>query len=818
METPFGVAIDTTAHRLFVSDIGANRVIVYNLDSDNVLVDQIADNVLGQQNFYSVSSSISQSRLSSPMGLSFDPLLSLLYVADSSNDRILIFDVTSITDAENAVNVLGQSDFTSTTNATAQNRLNAPYGVSLDSSGNRLFVADTSNNRVMIFDVASITDGENAINVLGQANFTTGGTARTQGGLNGPRELAYDASGNRLFVGDYSNNRVMVFDVASVTDGENAVNVLGQANFTAGSATPTQSQMGYCYGVAYHDSTQRLFVSNINHNRVVVFDVASITDGENAVNVLGQPDFTTAASNTTQSGLYYPYGLALEPGGNRLFVAELRNVRVDMYDISTTTITNGENAENVVGQTDGGGGASFTTRGLYDGLPAVGFQRVQDVVVDTTTHRLFVADFYTSRVAIYNLDVSNTLVDRTIDNVLGQDMVTQGLTETTQSSLYYANGLALDPATNRLFVSDYNNDRIMIFDVASITDGENAVNVLGQTTFAGATGALSQSRLYGPAGLFFEGNSSRLFVADRLNNRVMVYDVGTITDGENAVNVLGQPDFTTGTAGTDIHRMSSPHGVHHDGANRLFVCEVNNNRVLVFDTTAITDGENAVNVLGQTDFTTGSFGTTQSKFYNPYNSVLDRAGNRLFVSDYTNDRVLVFDVSTITDGENAVNVLGQTTFTAGTNATTQSRMYTPMGMAYDPGMNRLYIGENNNNRVIVHSVGPVSPSTSTLAAVGGGDQVRVTWNSAGDDGAFNNLTGTYRIQYATYTVSWSTSSTPTDATTVTVATTSAVPARPKLHGNWVNRRHDVLFRSVDRRRNSQLVEISNTTSAVLRLV
>ncbi len=424
-------------------------------------------------------------------------------MADGSNDRILIFDVTSITDAENAVNVLGQSDFTSGSNATAQNRLTTPYGVSLDSGGNRLFVADTLNNRVMIFDVASISNGEDAINVLGQADFTAGGTARTQGGFNGPRDIAYDASGNRLFVSDYSNNRVMVFDVAAITDGENAVNVLGQANFTAASASPTQSQMGYCYGVAYHDATQRLFVSNVVHNRVVVFDVASITDGENAVNVLGQPDFTSATSNTTQSGFFYPYSLALDPGGNRLIGADRNNARVVMYDISTTTITNGENAENVVGQTDGIGGASFTTRGLYDGLPAVGFQRVQDVVVDTTTHRLFVADYYTYRVAIYNLDTSNTLVDRTIDNVLGQDLVTQGLTGTTQSSIYVSHGLALDPATNRLFVSDYNNDRVMIFDVASITDGENAVNVLGQTTFTGATNALSQSRLYGPAGLFF---------------------------------------------------------------------------------------------------------------------------------------------------------------------------------------------------------------------------------------------------------------------------------------------------------------------------
>jgi alpha-glucosidase (family GH31 glycosyl hydrolase) len=48
-----------------------------------------------------------------------------------------------------------------------------------------------------------------------------------------------------------------------------------------------------------------------------------------------------------------------------------------------------------------------------------------------------------------------------------------------------------------------------------------------------------------------------------------------------------------------------------------------------------------------------------------------------------------------------------------------------------------------------------------------------------------NLTGNYRIQYATYTATWSTGSTPTNATTVTISTTNAVPgvrAESTSHG------------------------------------
>ena len=50
--------------------------------------------------------------------------------------------------------------------------------VAIDTAGQRLFVSDgqgSGNHRVLVYDVASITNGENAVNVLGQADFTSSG-------------------------------------------------------------------------------------------------------------------------------------------------------------------------------------------------------------------------------------------------------------------------------------------------------------------------------------------------------------------------------------------------------------------------------------------------------------------------------------------------------------------------------------------------------------------------------------------------------------------------------------------------------------------
>jgi DNA-binding beta-propeller fold protein YncE len=777
LNLPYDVAIDTAGHRLFVSDSYSNRVLVYDLNSSNDLVDRAADHVLGQTNFYNNSSGLSQNRMYSLIGLHFDAGSNRLFVADNGNSRVLVFDLTTITDGENAINVLGQANFNSATGSTSQGGMRNPQGVFYDPGTSRLFVGDTYNHRVLIFDLTVVTDGENAVNVLGQPDFTSGNYSTTQSGLYYPRMSAYDSSTSRLFVADYSNSRVMVFDVAAITDGENAINVLGQTTFTTRTAATTQNGLYSLFGLTFDGKTQRLFVSDSGNSRVVVFDMASITNGENAVNVLGQSTYNAGSGATAINRMYYPRGIAYDSGGDRLWVSENTNYRVTAFDGSTTSITNGANAINVVGQTDGAGGAVYTTGYNYDGIADKGMNLPFAVLVDTVSHRLFVGDYLGNRILVYDLDQSNTLVDRTVDHLLGQQNYRLTTLMTNQYSIYGPRGLAMDYATNRLFVSNYNSHRVVVFDVASITDGENAINVLGQSTFSGSGAATTQSGLYYPTGLAFEPETNRLYVAEVSNNRITVFDVASITDGENAINVLGQPDFTTSAYATTQSGLYNPQHITIDGAHRLFVADYTNHRILVFDTTVITDGENAISVIGQTDFTTRTSGRTQSKMVYPMGVSIDPLTNRLFVADSSNFRVTVFDVAAITDGENAVNVLGQVNFTAGAVATTASGMANVRGVSYEAGMNRLYIADTYNNRVIVQSVGPVPPSTSTLTAVAGGQAgaINLSWPSAGDDGSFGALTGYYRIQYATYTATWSTSTTPTNAYTSTITATGVTP-------------------------------------------
>ena len=580
-----------------------------------------------------------------------------------------------ISDWSNAIDLIGQysntSSFTPAYTAARINNGPSDIGIWLpetdmvmDTSWHRLFVGDTDNSRVLVFDLNTSNQliDKIADHVLGQSNMYTKVVAATQAGMGRPLSLAYDSANNRLFVADQNNNRVLVYDVASITDGENAINVLGQTTFTGSGLANTQSGLNVPIGLLYDAANNRLFVSESTGNRVKVFDVASITNGENAIDLIGQ-----YSSVATLTPIY-----------------------------TTKRLNNVPNDSSISGP-------------------------IGNSVIDTAWHRLFLSDSDNNRILVFDLNASNQLVDKVPDHVLGQSNMYTNSAVSSQSGLVAPESLAYDAINNRLFVAEFSGYRVKVFDVASITDGENAINILGQSNFTSSALVNSQAGTEAPAGLAYDAANSRLFVSESSYARVKVFDVASITNGENAINVLGQTTFTaTGVANTQSG-LNYPKGLAYDATNnRLFVSESAGNRVKVFDVASITDGEDAINVLGQTNFTGSTSGNTQSKLNSPIAVDFDTTNNRLFVAEASGNRVKVFDVASITNGENAINVLGQSTFTGASGANTQNWLFSPQGLCYDATNSRLYVSEYGWHRVKIFDVEPldvVAPIISQTTAV-----------------------------------------------------------------------------------------------------
>lgn len=352
-DDPWGsTAIDTVHHRLFVTDNDNNRVLIYNLDSNNNLISHAADYVLGAPNLNSQGNYGSSSTdMYYPTGLAYDSVNNRLFVLNYYS--VDVFDFSNgISDGMPASYELGQSGGFGATSCTTD-RANFCYdysGLAFDPTNERLFVEDQTDLRVLVFNVdpSSIQSGEDASNVLGQSNYSD---MTSEGGQNGFGSLlyagiAYDYETHMLFVTDTGDNRVMVFDLSNgITDNMPASYILGQTNNTNTGAVKGQNGFSDPYGLGIDIANNRLFVDDTDECRVMVFDLSNgISNDMPASAVLGQPDFNTYNCSESQGGFGgdgYSNNLAFDPTNERLYVPNYTDNRVLIYDFVHITNPSG---------------------------------------------------------------------------------------------------------------------------------------------------------------------------------------------------------------------------------------------------------------------------------------------------------------------------------------------------------------------------------------------------------------------------------------------------------------------------------------------
>jgi uncharacterized membrane protein YgdD (TMEM256/DUF423 family) len=350
LDNPYAVAVDQSAtpNRLYVSDTLNSRVLGYN-DVSTFINGGPADLVIGQPDFMSTACNpdgVTASSLCQPQGLAVD-LSGNLYVADNSNSRVLEYSTpfagcagTFPCVGGGAHLVFGQGGiFTSNIlneGGLSADSLEYPLGVAVDAGGN-VYVADTSNNRVLEYNTPLTTD-TTADRVIGQPDFIS--DACNNGGVSasslcGPIGVTTDLSGN-LYVADQSNNRVLEYNTPLTKD-TIADHVFGQGgSFTSNSLfSPdelTANSLNFPAGVAL-DSSGDLYISDTGNHRVLEFNTPLTNDTADVV--FGQGgDFSSALCNAgglSASSLCHPFAAAVDSSDN-LYIADKDNNRVLEYD------------------------------------------------------------------------------------------------------------------------------------------------------------------------------------------------------------------------------------------------------------------------------------------------------------------------------------------------------------------------------------------------------------------------------------------------------------------------------------------------------
>jgi hypothetical protein len=430
---------------------------------------QAARLVIGQIHFTRQEFGASEVLLGGVSGIAYAN--NTLFVADSNrvgstpiNHRVLIYnnvssmlpkptDELSYTQkcpaCVGAANVvLGQPSFKAPDyNAIprpGRSALRLPTAVASD--GRVLVVADTDNNRVLIWNSIPTSNNQPADVVVGQANFDTNsipsGNVPNNKSLRGPQGVWIQ--NGRLYIADTQNHRVLIFNSIPTQNGAAADLVLGQPDFTTfvepdlTQARVEAKATNVINPVSVTSDGVRLFVSDLGHNRVLVWNSIPTTNQQPADFALGQLDVTSAISNDVRR-LCEP--LRKDSAGNDVFPGRC-NATMD-----------------------------FPRFALSDG------------------RRLFVADGGNDRVLIWN--TMPTRNGQPADIVLGQIAPTVNLASDAADSLRAPMSLAWD-GTN-LYVSDAFNRRVMIYSLAEPklpytavrNAASRAIYAVGSVTVAG---------------------------------------------------------------------------------------------------------------------------------------------------------------------------------------------------------------------------------------------------------------------------------------------------------------------------------------------
>lgn len=398
MSSPTSVATDGT--RLAAADTGNNRVLLYQ--SWPTATGQPADLILGQSaptTNFARGALASATRYRSPTTVARAG--NRLLVVDRDAHRVLIWPALPRSESEQPAVVVGQADFVSATadsgGSVSAYGFDNPHGVASD--GTLLAVSDVFNHRVLIWKSLPTQNRQPADLVLGQATLGSGAinSGGPTSGLHGPS--AVWVAGGRLYVADTDNNRVLIWkNLTTLVSGQQADIVLGQADFTSigqnrnpvpGAAQPAANTLSGPFGV-YADASH-IYVSDTYNSRVLIWNTLDPANGQAADVVLGQPSFVVSGASPTanNSAINDPMGLFAYNG--QLYVTDRQLHRVAVWTRLPTQLNAPIDA--VLGQGDVNSGAPNS-----GGLTASRLQAPSNILA--TEVGIYIADTGNGRIVV----------------------------------------------------------------------------------------------------------------------------------------------------------------------------------------------------------------------------------------------------------------------------------------------------------------------------------------------------------------------------------------------------------------------------------
>lgn len=330
-----------------------------------------------------------------------------------------------------------------------------------------------------------------------------------------------------------------------------------------------------------------------------------------------------------------------------------------------------------------------------------------------------------------------TLTAITASLVLGQpDFVThKGMHKGLNGNAHY-----LHSDGTRLFASDFDGHRVLIWNSIPTTIHQPPDLVLGQPDFASNVannGGISNKSLSCPEGIY--SNGTKLYVAERCNHRILVWNTIPTSNFAPADIVIGQPNFSSNSANqggaVSAQTLNYPWTMIEKNS-KLFVLDQGNKRVLIYNTVPTANNPVADVVVGQPDMLTSTInypsGTPTSQSLGDQPRGLHVEGTKLFIADYLNHRVLIYNTIPTTNYPAADLVLGQPNFTSNTpnNGGISAQTLYRANSVHSDGT-RLVVADYTNGRVLIWNTLPTVNQQAADVVLGQPNFTSSTYNNGG---------------------------------------------------------------------------------------
>jgi len=547
--------------------------------------------------------------------------------------------------------------------------LNTPKGLAIDSQNN-LYIADSANNKVR---KVSLTTG--IITTFagnGVAGSTGDGGAATSASLRTPVGVAVDGGGN-VYISDQGNFKIRKVDgtgMIATFAGTGLQGFAGDGSSAAGAQFNTAS------GIAFDALGNNLIVADTLNNRIRRIGLTGANIIQTIVNQApGTAGFSGDGTSAFNAQVNNPTDVFVDGSGN-LYICDKLNFR-----IRKVPLTNGNpgNISTIAGSANGTGNP------LGDGGPATsGSLNNPTGVTFGTNGSLYIADRVDNRVRVVTNSTINTLagnggsvtlyggdganaVDALINQPFGESVDSQG----------------------NVYVCDWGNNRVRKIDTNGVMTTIAGTGVAGS---AGDGGAATSAQLFGPAGSAIDSQGN-IYIAEFNGHRIRVIRNGIIST--YAGNGLG--GYSGDGAAAALAKVNFPIGLAVDGANNLYIADSGNNVVRKVDfnsqiiTTVVGNFANGAGYGGDNGPPTGPL----VKLNRPTQVAVNNAGTVIYVSDENNNRIRWVSNSVL----NTFAGTGTAGYGGDGLPANQALLNSPAGVTLDQPNNRLYILDFSNNRV-----------------------------------------------------------------------------------------------------------------------